>query len=54
MKRIFVDRKVRRELDERFGASNVSKAFTFMSNSLLAREIRHVAINEYNGKIINL
>jgi hypothetical protein len=54
MKRIFVDRKVRKELDERFGQANVSKAFTFLSNSLLAREIRHVAINEYNGIIINL
>ena len=54
MKRIFVERTIRKELDEKFGASNVSKAFTFTSNSLLAREIRHVALNEYNGKIINL
>ena len=54
MKRIYVERKVRKELDERFGQPNVSKAFTFVSNSLLSRQIRHLALNEYNGKIINL
>jgi hypothetical protein len=54
MKRIFLDHQSRTKLNEKYGAWNVSKATNYRSNSMLAREIRHEAINEYNGKIINL
>lgn len=54
MKRIEVEKESYAALVEKFGYSNVSKALHYYSNSLMAREIRHIALNDYNGQIINL
>ena len=44
----------RRLLVKRYGASLVSKALAFKSESLASREIRTQAINEYGGVLVNL
>ena len=54
MKKIILQTKDRAELDQKFGEPNVAKALNYRSNSLMAREIRHIALNDYNGQIINL
>ena len=53
MEKIFLDPKSRKELVQRYGAPNVSKALNFVSNSFMSREIRHAAMNRYNGVIVN-
>ena len=53
MEKIFLDPKSRKELVKRYGAPNVSKALNFVSNSFMSREIRHAAMNRYNGVIVN-
>lgn len=52
MERIFVDKEARKELNEKYGAVNVSRALYFRRKSLMAKEIRHAAMNTYNGKIV--
>ena len=54
MKQIKIRRKDRNELIRKYGRVNVCKALLYYSDSLMAREIRHIALNEYNGQIINL
>ena len=54
MKKIMISKTSRAELVKKYGDCNVSKALTYFSNSLMAREIRHIALNDYNGQIINL
>ncbi|MDO4411444.1 MAG: hypothetical protein Q4C05_09230 [Akkermansia sp.] len=52
MEKIFVTPPARKQLVEKFGAKNVSVALNFKSNSLMCREIRHVAMNDLNGHVI--
>ena len=54
MKKIMISRTNRAELVKKYGYKNVSVALSFRSNSIMAREIRHIALNDYNGQIINL
>jgi len=54
MKQIKIQRKDRDVLIKKYGRVNVCKALLYYSNSLMAREIRHIALNDYNGQIINL
>lgn len=54
MKKIILQSKDRAELNQKFGKYNVAKALNYRSNSLMAREIRHIALNDYNGQMINL
>ncbi len=49
MEKIVVDPESRRILIERYGRVNVCKALSFMTNSLMAKEIRHEAMNEFKG-----
>jgi hypothetical protein len=54
MKKIILQTKDRAELVKKYGKKNVSVALSFRSNSIMAREIRHIALNDYNGQMINL
>lgn len=54
MEKIIITKKARKELNDKFGTTNVSKALGFTSNSQMGRTIRHLAMNNYNGIIINL
>ena len=54
MKKIMISKTNRAELVKKYGDYNVTKALNFRTNSIMAREIRHIALNEYNGQIINL
>lgn len=47
-------REKRQALVKKYGASLVSKALSFKSNSLMCREIRTQAMNEYGGYLLNL
>ena len=49
MEKIVVNPKSRKELVEKYGSYNVSKALSFKSNSQMSKEIRHEAMNVYNG-----
>jgi hypothetical protein len=51
MEKIVVNPKSRRELVEKYGSYNVSKALSFKSNSQMSKEIRHEAMNVYKGTI---
>lgn len=51
MEKIVVDPESRRKLIEMYGRVNVCKALSFMTNSLMAKEIRHEAMNVYKGVI---
>lgn len=53
MEKIVVNPKSRRELVEKYGSYNVSKALSFKSNSQMSKEIRHEAMNVYNGYIFD-
>lgn len=52
MKKIVLETVSKKKLIEVYGASNVSRALAFKTDSFLAREIRQVAINTYNGQIV--
>ena len=52
MEKIYVTPPARKELVEKFGAKNVSVALNFKSNSRMCREIRHVAVNDLGGHIM--
>ena len=49
MEKIVVDPKAKKSLIEKYGYKNVSVALSFKSNSLMAKEIRHEAMNEFKG-----
>lgn len=51
MEKIYVDPASRSELVKKYGAVNVSKALSFSSNSQMSKEIRHEAMNTYQGYI---
>jgi len=51
MEKIVVNPKSRKELVEKYGSYNVSKALSFKSNSQMSKEIRHEAMNVYKGAI---
>jgi len=51
MEKIYVDPASRLELVKKYGAVNVSKALSFSSNSQMSKEIRHEAMNTYQGYI---
>lgn len=50
MEKIYISKLARKDLNMLYGTSNVSKALNFRSQSLLAKEIRHRAVNFYDGK----
>lgn len=52
MEKIVVNKDSRNALISKYGAPNVSKALLFRSNSPMSKEIRHMAMNEYNGVIL--
>ena len=54
MKKIILQTKDRAELVKKYGKKNVSVALSFRSHSIMAREIRHVALNDYIRQMINL
>ena len=54
MKKIVVSQENRKKLIGTYGATLVSRALSFQSNSFTAREIRNQAINRYNGQLINI
>ena len=51
MEKIVVNPEGRKSLVEKYGYKNVSVALSFKSNSLMAKEIRHEAMNVYKGVI---
>lgn len=51
MEKICVDPASRLELIKKYGAVNVSKALNFKANSQMSKEIRHEAMNTYQGYI---
>lgn len=51
MEKIVVNPKAKKSLIEKYGYKNVSVALSFNSNSLMAKEIRHEAMNVYKGVI---
>lgn len=51
MEKIVVNPRSRKELVEKYGSYNVSKALSFKSNSRMSKEIRHEAMNVYKGAI---
>ena len=51
MEKICVDPKSRKALVAKYGAHAVSRALSFKVNSLVAKEIRHEAMNTYQGYI---
>ena len=52
MEKIVVNPKAKKSLIEKYGYKNVSVALSFNSNSLMAKEIRHEAMNVYKGVIL--
>jgi len=54
MEKIVVSPKDRKELVKKYGAYNVSKALSFKSDSQMSKEIRHEAMNQFNGYILTL
>ena len=54
MEKIIINQEARRELKKKYGDVNVCRALNFSVNSQMAKEIRHLAMNHYNGCIINL
>ena len=51
MEKIVVNPKDKKLLIEKYGYKNVSVALSFKSNSVMAKEIRHEAMNVYKGAI---
>lgn len=51
MEKIVVNPKDKKLLIEKYGYKNVSVALSFKSNSVMAKEIRHEAMNVYKGTI---
>lgn len=51
MEKIVVSPKGRKALIKKYGAPNVSRALNYHSYSQMAKEIRHDAMNLYNGQI---
>ena len=49
MEKIFITTEMRKVLNAEYGQANVSKALNYCSHSLLSREIRQRALNEFNG-----
>jgi hypothetical protein len=49
MEKIYLDKEAKKILNERFGASNVSRALNYQIHSVMACEIRHLAMNVYGG-----
>ncbi|MBQ2534209.1 MAG: hypothetical protein II546_01970 [Prevotella sp.] len=54
MEKIIVSSNLKKGLIAKYGAANVSKALNFKSSSDMSKEIRQLAMNEYNGQLINL
>lgn len=53
MEKIVVNPKEKKLLVEKYGYKNVSVALSFKSNSQMAKEIRHEAMNVHKGYIFN-
>lgn len=51
MEKIVVNPKDKKLLIEKYGYKNVSVALSFKSNSVMAKEIRHEAMNVCKGII---
>lgn len=49
MEKIVINPKGRQALIQKYGAANVSRALTYRANSQMAKEIRHEAMNQYDG-----
>lgn len=51
MEKIVINPNGRKALVQKYGAANVSRALYFKSNSQRSKEIRHEAMNQYDGHI---
>lgn len=51
MEKIVINPRDRKALIRKYGAVNVSKALSYKANSQMAKEIRHEAMNQYDGHI---
>lgn len=52
MEKIVISSVDRKSLVKRYGACLVSRALSFKSNSIAAKEIRNSAMNSYKGYIV--
>ena len=51
MEKIVINPKGKKALVKKYGATNVSKALSYKANSQMAKEIRHEAMNLYDGHL---
>ena len=51
MEKIVINPRDRKALIRKYGAVNVSKALSYKANSQMAKEIRHEAMNLYDGHL---
>ena len=51
MEKIVINPRDRKALIQKYGAVNVTKALSYKANSQMAKEIRHEAMNLYDGHL---